>query len=247
MLVQEIPKIVQWLQDQVKAAGAKGLVVGISGGIDAAVAGALIKKACPDSSLGIIIPIKSNPQDLIDAELVVNTLGLTAYKLDLTSEHQNMMDKTWQQLGAIFPEDKLHHRAADANLRARLRMSAIYTAANALNYLVVGTDNKAEYYTGYFTKYGDGACDLMPLADFTKAEVRELAGLLGIPERIIHKTPSAGLWEGQTDEAEMGTTYTHIDAYLRGESVPEPDRKIIEQMHRSSEHKRKLPPVYRRQ
>jgi NAD+ synthase len=246
MLAQEIPKIVDWLRNQVEAAGAKGLVVGISGGIDAAVTAALIKKAYPDNSLGIIIPIKSDPQDLVDARLVVETLKIHAYELDLTPEHQSMMDKSWQELENIFPAEQLHRRNADANLRARLRMSALYAAANALNYMVVGTDNKAEYFTGYFTKYGDGACDLLPIVDFTKSEVRELARLLGIPDRIINKAPSAGLWEGQTDEAEMGTTYTHIDAYLNGNPVPERDQEIIERMHRVSEHKRKLPPGYRR-
>ena len=212
MLNREIDKIVSWLQEQVYAANAKGLVVGVSGGIDSAVAAALIKRAFPDASLGLILPISSNPQDVIDARLVVQTVNLTAVELDLTSEHQSILAKVLDGINNHHPVVELNQRMADANLRARLRMCALYTAANALNYLVVGTDNKAEYYTGYFTKYGDGACDLLPLVDFTKGEIYALAQSLGIPEPIIVRQPSAGLWPGQTDEGEMGTTYALIDA-----------------------------------
>lgn len=246
MLNREIDKIVSWLQEQVYAANAKGLVVGVSGGIDSAVAAALIKRAFPDASLGLILPISSNPQDVIDARLVVQTVNLTAVELDLTSEHQSILAKVLDGINNHHPVVELNQRMADANLRARLRMCALYTAANALNYLVVGTDNKAEYYTGYFTKYGDGACDLLPLVDFTKGEIYALAQSLGIPEPIIVRQPSAGLWPGQTDEGEMGTTYALIDAFLNGQQIPDPDREIIERMHERSKHKRTLPAAYRR-
>lgn len=246
MLNREIDKIVSWLQEQVYAANAKGLVVGVSGGIDSAVAAALIKRAFPDASLGLILPISSNPQDVIDARLVVQTVNLTAVELDLTSEHQSILAKVLDGINNHHPAVELNQRMADANLRARLRMCALYTAANALNYLVVGTDNKAEYYTGYFTKYGDGACDLLPLVDFTKGEIYALAQSLGIPEPIIVRQPSAGLWPGQTDEGEMGTTYALIDAFLNGQQIPDPDREIIERMHERSKHKRTLPAAYRR-
>lgn len=246
MLNREIDKIVGWLQEQVYAANAKGLVVGVSGGIDSAVAAALIKRAFPDASLGLILPISSNPQDVIDARLVVQTVNLTAVELDLTSEHQSILAKVLDGINNHHPAVELNQRMADANLRARLRMCALYTAANALNYLVVGTDNKAEYYTGYFTKYGDGACDLLPLVDFTKGEIYALAQSLGIPEPIIVRQPSAGLWPGQTDEGEMGTTYALIDAFLNGQQIPDPDREIIERMHERSKHKRTLPAAYRR-
>ena len=124
-------------------------------------------------------------------------------------------------------------------------MSTIYTVANNLNYLVVGTDNAAEVYTGYFTKYGDGGVDLIPIANITKAEVYEWAKVLGVHEDIINKAPSAGLWEGQTDEKEMGTTYKMIDAVVEGrlDEVPEKDLQIIERLHRISAHKRATAPA----
>src|SRR5690606_7818796 len=117
------------------------------------------------------------------------------------------------------------------NLRARLRMSTLYTIANNLGYMVVGTDNKAEVYTGYFTKYGDGGVDLLPIANLLKREVYEWAKVLGVPNEIINKAPSAGLWDGQTDELEMGTTYDYIDAYISGNEIPEKDRVIIDKLH----------------
>lgn len=246
MLEREIDKVTGWLQEQVDAANANGLVVGVSGGIDSAVAAALIKRAFPDRSLGLILPISSDPQDAADARLVVEKLGLAYAEMDLTEEHAKMLAKVWDALNQQYASSGLNRRSADANLRARLRMCALYTAANALDYLVVGTDNKAEYYTGYFTKYGDGACDLLPLVEFTKSEVYAMAKILGIPEQIIVKKPSAGLWAGQTDEGEMGTTYAMIDAFLSGQRIPDPDREIIERMHERSRHKRSLPAAYRR-
>ena len=123
-------------------------------------------------------------------------------------------------------------------------MSTVYTVANNLGYLVVGTDNAAEMHTGYFTKYGDGGVDLVPIANITKREVYEWAKVLGIHEDIINRAPSAGLWEGQTDEKEMGTTYEMIDNVVEGklDLVPKKDQEIIERLHRISEHKRHVAP-----
>ncbi len=124
-------------------------------------------------------------------------------------------------------------------------MSTLYSVATNYEYLVVGTDNLAEWYTGYFTKYGDGGSDILPLIDLTKTEVKELATYLGVVDNVINKVPSADLWEGQTDEAEMGTSYEMIDAFLDGKEIPQKDRRLIENMHQKTEHKRNIPTQYK--
>src|SRR5690625_1691629 len=215
---QKVAAIVSWLQQQVKAANVKGLVVGVSGGLDSAVVANLIKRACPDDSLGVIMPLKSNPIDVKDAEKVVQTCQIKHMTIDLTATHKVLYEEISKQLKEQEDWNEAADRIADANLRARLRMSTLYTIATHLNYLVVGTDNLSEWYTGYFTKYGDGGVDLLPIVDLTKTEVYEMANALGVPNEVIEKKPSADLWEGQTDEEEMGTTYDMIDRYLEGKS-----------------------------
>jgi NAD+ synthase len=234
-------ELVAWLRGEVDRTGTKGLIVGVSGGLDSAVVAALIKRAMPDGSMGLILPCHSAPEDCQDARLVCEAFDLTYGELDLTPAHQAILEPTLR----LLPHEGAR-RSADANLRARLRMCTLYTAANALGYLVVGTDNAAEYWTGYFTKYGDGGCDLLPLAQFTKAEVRKLADFLGVPAHIIHKTPSAGLWPGQTDEAEMGVSYTDIDGYLQGAALPGEIVEKLLSLHRQTEHKRRTPTVFQR-
>lgn len=237
---QKIQTLVQWLQQKVKEAKMNGAIVGISGGIDSAVVAHLIKRAFPNDSLGVIMPTKSNPKDKEDALKVVESCGIKHLTIELTETHNTLFSMLEKQLKESGDWNEEKAVIGDANIRARLRMTALYAAANNFGYLVVGTDNAAEWHTGYFTKYGDGGVDLVPLVHFTKGEVRELAKVLGVPEEIINKAPSAGLWEGQTDENEMGTTYNMIDAYLKGEEIPEKDRKIIERLHSVTEHKRDI-------
>ena len=241
---EHIEKTVQWLRGKVEEANCKGLVVGVSGGIDSAVVCNLIKRAYPSNSIGVIMSINSNPKDREDALKVIEGCGIDYIDLDLTEPQVAIRDMALNALKEKNLFNKNGERAADSNLRARIRMSTLYTVANNLGYLVVGTDNAAEVHTGYFTKYGDGGVDLIPLANLTKYEVYEWAKELGVHEDVINKAPSAGLWEGQTDENEMGTTYDMIDKVVQGkrDEVPQKDLDIIDRLHRISEHKRNMPP-----
>lgn len=240
---EKINHVVEWLRSQVENSGTNGLVVGLSGGIDSSVVAFLIKKAFSENSMGVILPCKSNEKDKNDAIEVAKAAGLKHIIVDLTDEQDNVLGKVINELlKEKFDTDK-NRRLADANLRARMRMSTIYTVANSLNYLVVGTDNAAEVYTGYFTKYGDGGVDILPLANLTKREVYEWARHLGVPQAVLDRPPSAGLWEGQTDENEMGTTYNMIDDLLEGKQIPKKHRDIIERLNKRTAHKRIMPPA----
>lgn len=243
---KQMEACISWLQQQVKEAKCAGALVGLSGGIDSAVVANLLVRAFPDDSLGVILPIDSNREDALHAFKVAEACNINSLEIDLTTEKNSILNKTQEALNTIQAEKHSNTKLSDGNLRARLRMSALYTLANEMNYLVVGTDNKAELYTGYFTKYGDGGVDILPLASLLKKEVYQWGEYLDVPKEVMGKNPSAGLWEGQSDEEEMGITYEMIDRYLQGESIPEKDEKVIEKLHTQTEHKRKMPPEFQR-
>lgn len=235
----KIEKTVDWIRELVLGAGCKGAIVGLSGGIDSSVVAHLIKRAFPNDSIGVILPCKSHDGDREDGIKAAESADLRYVEVELTDVHEALHS----QINSVLTEaDKNNPRLTDANLRARLRMSTIYAVANNLNYLVAGTDNAAEILTGYFTKYGDGGVDFVPIANLTKREVYAWARHLGVPQSILNRAPSAGLWEGQTDESEMGTTYEKIDDYIEGKDIPDEDQVIIERLHSRSEHKRNMPP-----
>ena len=236
-----IKQTVDWLRERVTEAKAKGLVVGISGGVDSAVVAGLCSRAFPENCIGVIMPSQSDPDDKEDALWIAEGFELRTIEVNLGGAYTQIMGQVKKDLesqGCKLEGEKI----SQGNLKARLRMSTLYSVANALNYMVVGTDNAPESYTGYFTKYGDGGVDLLPISSLTKAEVRAWARMLGLPMRIATRVPTAGLWEGQTDEAELGLTYDQIDRYLLGEKVSSEVQERVETLHRQSEHKRHLPP-----
>lgn len=239
MQVQEkADKIVQWLKSILANSGAKGFVLGLSGGIDSAVAAALCKRACPEMTRGVMMPCYSDPQDLLDAQLAADAFSIPMEKIVLDEVFETFVRLL---TGAAYDRNKKN--LSLANIKPRLRMTTLYFLAARRKLLVVGTGNKSEILIGYSTKYGDGGVDLLPIGGLVKTEVREFARFLGVPQEIIDKAPSAGLWAGQTDEAEMGFTYEELDRYiLTGDGRPE-TRAIIEGMIKRSEHKKMLPPV----
>ncbi len=202
-------KIVKWIGETVSAAGAEGVVFGLSGGIDSSVVAVLSKRAFPDSSLGINMPCHSDELDRKHAELVASKFDIPV-KIVVLDEVFNTL------INIVSGDDCLTatKRLAEANIKPRLRMVTLYYYANRLNYLVVGASNRSELSIGYFTKYGDGGADLLPLSNLLKRQVCDLAAYLDIPREIIDKAPSAGLWRGQTDETELGFTYNELDRYL---------------------------------
>ena len=206
-----VDNLVEWLRDSVKEANCKGIVYGLSGGVDSAVIAALSKLAFGDESLAIMMPINSSFEDEIDAKLVIDKFNLNAIKVDLSRTYSEFVEVV----------EKGGNQMAYANVKPRLRMTTLYYYAQLKGYLVVGTSNKSEFTVGYFTKYGDSGSDLMPLVDFTKKEIFELARYLEIPDKIIQKPPSAGLFEDQTDEDEMGFTYNDLEKYINNEKIDE--------------------------
>lgn len=263
-----------FIRDVVDDANANGVVVAISGGIDSATAATLAVEALgKDAVYGLVLPTEaSSGTNMADAKRVVWDLGIDYRSLDL----KPLLDQFIEMMSAKYaltksradhgstrvfeptaPSEKSSLTTARGNATARLRMTAAYYEANTTNRLVLGTGNRTELLLGYFTKYGDGGVDLLPLGDLYKTKVRELASYLGVPERIIEKPPTAGLWAEQTDESELGASYETIDAILQllveeertvAETVEalDLDTDLVEKfarMYEETAHKRAPPPT----
>jgi NAD+ synthase len=221
-------------------AQAEGFVIGLSGGIDSSVTAALAVKAMgSDHTLGVLMPCHSQSIDGDYALEVAQALNLNVLTLPLGSIYDAFVDNL-----PSGPD------MAYANIKPRLRMTTLYYLAQSRGYLVAGTGNKPELMVGYFTKYGDGGVDIEPLGELYKHEVRGLARTLNIPEVIVERAPSAGLWPGQTDEAELGITYAELDAILDAMTTGNPppaEEATIERVKRMivrSAHKRTMPPSF---
>jgi len=242
----EIERIINFINETIQDSKAKGIILGLSGGIDSALTGALCVRALGKSRVfALLMPIHSPEIDLNDAKLVANSLSIKFEIIDLTESFETL-------LKALSSTQK-PKILAKANLKPRLRMMALYYFANQLNYLVAGTGNRSEKEIGYFTKYGDGAADFLPILHLYKKQVREMAKYLKIPKKIIDRKPSAGLWEGQTTEGEVSQqlgfpiTYEKLDAMLENLTNNTFDLEDVEyqnllKLREKNRHKSQLPP-----
>ncbi len=237
--------IQNWIFNYAKSANAENIIVGLSGGIDSAVTAALCTKALGNKNIfGLGLPCGSISQDLEDAKLVAKSLEIDFTELDLNPVYEKFL--------SIIGSNYKRNNLASANLKPRLRMTALYFYGQTKGKsLIAGTSNRAELAIGYFTKYGDGAADFEPLASLYKQEVRTLAKILSIPERIIIKPPSAGLWTGQTDEDEIGLTYDildeilyRIDYNINFDGLNDEDIQKVRELMSAARHKLMMPSMF---
>lgn len=243
-----VDEIHEFLQNYLEETGADGYVIGVSGGLDSSVTAKLAVDAVgPEKVYAWVMPAaSSDPENMKDARELCQNLGLNFREVDI----QEAVDDFTETVPIDTGE------TTEGNVQARVRMIYEYMDANENNLLVLGAGNKTEIKIGYFTKYGDGAVDVRPIADLYKTEVKELAEYIGLDRKFIEKQPTAGLWEGQTDEGELGATYSTIDTIMekileRGLSVEEISEetgieeekvKRFKEMYEKSGHKRKEPP-----
>lgn len=273
-IAKEVYNITQFLKSTLTNSGQKGFALGLSGGIDSAVCAALAMRAINELNDEpaqtwldmehqrrvytldlMILPMGNHHTDAGTAEEVAAAIGADVRTIELGDALRTFYTALLGGPYATLVTSKDGHKYL-GNIKARMRMTAIYFSANANNLLVLGTDNLTETYTGYFTKHGDGAADVFPLSDFTKREVYELGRFLKLPESVLTRAPSAGLWEGQTDEGEMGVPYDYIDNQLEGldglnHQMYTGDqnheyRRRLNALHHTTAHKRAAPHIYSR-
>ena len=229
---------VAWIQQILADSGAKGVIFGNSGGKDSALAGILCRKATANV-LGVAMPCGSKQNyesDTDHAQLLAEQFDIKMAAVDLTGVRDSLLSQL-NHAAAITQQ-------AQININPRLRMTALYALGQSLGYLVAGTGNKSENYMGYFTKWGDGACDFNPIADLYAHEVTAFLKHLDAPKAIVEKAPSAGLFDGQTDEADMGVTYHDIHTFIETGTAPPGAADIIRRAHAATAHKRRPPKLY---
>ncbi|SEQ92479.1 NAD+ synthase [Natrinema salaciae] len=249
-LEQRREHITGFIRERVDEAGADGVVLGLSGGIDSTLVGYLSVEALGAENVhGLVLPATvSSEGNMSDAERVAQDLEITYDVLEIEPIVDSVL--------SAYPEAEGDHEAV-GNARARVRAVLNYLVANHERRLVVGTGNRSEAAVGYFTKYGDGAVDCHPIGNLYKGQVRQLARHVGVPEELAAKTATAELWADQTDEDELGISYdtldsilaTHIDGPLsvaataRLLEVDEETVERVREMYERSEHKRNVPPA----
>ena len=227
---------VRFINETLENAKAKGIIFANSGGKDCALVGILCKKAC-ENTVSLVLPCgikRSYNEDKNDALLLAKQFGISTRVIDLKSAY----DEFVSAVGTGITE------LAASNIAPRLRMQALYAVAQSEGRLVAGTGNRSEIFLGYFTKWGDGAYDLNPIADLTATEVFEFLRYLDAPKSIVCKPPSAGLYEGQTDEGDLGFSYADLDRFLLTGKASDENKEKFLRHHNQTKHKRKLPSVY---
>lgn len=241
-LIKEAENAIKWIREYVENSGAKGVVVGNSGGKDSATVIAMATKALGrDRVLAISMPCQSIESDYDDAKAVADALGVNFIKVDLTDSYLSLEKEINSKIKNITPENL--SREATINIKPRLRMTTLYAIAQTIGYLVIGTGNLCEAMVGYTTKWGDNSSDFNPIGNFTVDEVLTIGKYLGVPERVLNKAPNDGLG-GKSDEEKMGIKYSQIAQMIEIGDVEEPAKSEIIKRFKNSEHKRRLVPIY---
>ncbi len=258
-------EIVNWIKNEVKKAKAKGVIVAVSGGIDSAVVAALAIKAFPKNSLGLWMDIDSSQESSRNALRIFSKYNMKNIRINIKNDFDNLFKtifevpdlykdvKTYENYikTGIMPEaDKSYLEDPNidlikGNLKARIRMSILYSYEQKNNFLVLSTSNLCEDEIGYYTKWGDGVGDIAPIIHLLKSDVYKLAKELDVPLNVINSKPTADLWEGQTDEEEMGFTYDELEKYIKGEKISSSSKNKIELLKLKNNHKKKNIPSMR--
>ncbi len=237
-LEKQAQNAVTWIKEYVKRIGAKGVVVGNSGGKDSATVIAMATKALgKENVIAVSMPCHSISHDFEDAKLVADTFDVKFLKVDLSNTYNEMEKEIQSAMGKNLSKE------ATINMKPRLRMTTLYGIAQSLGYLVIGTGNLCEAMVGYTTKWGDNSSDFNPIGNFTVDEVLAIGKYLGVPEKILKKAPNDGLG-GKTDEEKMGIQYSQIAEMIETGNTDENAKKEILKRYNASKHKRKLVPVY---